>query len=164
MKEFFEYLKSLIDASGEFGNVFLFNEQPDKTRNHNYRATKKRSVYIELVVDEVLTKSLGINDYDLIVRMIVANDNKKFSKTDDITLLETLNGLIQNQTNQVDGVYGFSSMIRTFLELDTDHDQISEPFNEYKTTLRDFSGYKYRDLIEGTFTATDITVEIVDSI
>lgn len=164
MREFFLFLKNLIDADGSFGNVMLFNEQPDKTRNKQFRATKKRSVYIEFVVDEVLTKTLGINDYDLLVRFTIANDNKKFSKLDDITLLESLNNIIQNQAGFEENVFAFSSMIRTFFELDTDHDQISEPFNEYKTTLRDFSGYKYRDLTEGTLGNFDITVTIVETV
>lgn len=161
MKEFFEFLKSLIDADGTFGNVMLFNEQPDKTRNHNYKATKRQSVYIELIVNETLNKTLGINEFEMNVRFTIANDNKKFSKLEDITLLETLNGVIQNANNSVDDVYSFSSMTRMFHELDTDHDQISEPFIEYQTKLRDFSGYRLRGLTEGTFTLVDVTVDIV---
>lgn len=158
MKEFFLFLKSLIDANGTFGNVMLFNEQPDKTRKGEYKATKKRSVYIELIVNETMNKSLGINDFEMNVRFTIANDNKKFSKLEDITLIETLNGVIQNANNQVDDVYAFSSMNRMFHELDTDHDQISEPFIEYQTKLTDYSGYRRRNLTEGAFTKVDVTV------
>ena len=160
MKEFFEYLKSLIDASGKFGNVMLFNEQPDKTRKHNYKATKKRSVYIELIVDESMNKSLGINEFQMMIRFTIANDNKKFSKLEDITLIEDLNGVIQNANNVEDGVYAFTSMERMFHELDTDHDQISEPFIEYQTKLTDYSGYRRRNLVEGAFTKVRVTTSI----
>ena len=81
MKEFFEHLKALIQASGAFGNVMMENDIPEKIRKGEHRAQKKRSVYIEFNVEEVMNKSAGINEFDMIVRFTVANDNKKFSLT-----------------------------------------------------------------------------------
>lgn len=164
MKEFFEFLKSLIDASGKFGNVFLENDIPDKTRRGEHRATKRRSVFIEFSVQEVMHKSLGINEFDLIVRMTVANDNKKFSKLEDMTLLDDLNAIIQNKYGGVDNKYRFSSMNRIMFEYDNNHDQVSEPANEYSTKLTDYTGYKYKNLVEGIFSAVSFSVEVVDKI
>lgn len=164
MKEFFLYLSQLINDSQKFGNVELFNEQVDKNRKGQTRARKKRSVYITFEVKESMNKDLGINDFEMNVRFTIGNDNKKFSKVEDMDLIDSLNGIIQNQTAQVDNVFSFSSMIRVFHELDTNHDQQSEPFIEYQTTLRDFSGYRRKDYIETTLSDICPVVTIVDSI
>lgn len=164
MKNFFLYLQTLIHDSQLFGNVELFNEQVDKNRKGQTRARKKRSVYITFEVNEALNKDLGINDFDMKVRFTIANDNKKFSKTDDMVLIDELNGIIQNKSYQLDNVFSFTSMVRTFHELDTNHDQQSEPFIEYQTTLRDFSGYRRKDYIETTLAEIEPIVTIVDKI
>ena len=164
MREFIEYLMQLITNSGEFGNVELFNEQVDRNRNLQTRARKKRSVYISIEVQETLGRGLGINDFVCTVRFTIGNDNKKFSKLEDIDLLDSLNAIIQNQSGLVNNTYSFTTMNRTYHELDTDHDQQSEPFIEYTTKLRDYSGYRRRDFIEGSFDTVDATVNIVTEI
>jgi hypothetical protein len=164
MKELIKHLMYLITESGQFGNVELFNEQVDRTRNLQTRARKKRSVYITMEVVETLGRDLGINDFVVTVRFTVGNDNKKFSKLEDIDLLDQINGVIQNQSGQVNDTYAFSTMNRTYHELDTDHDQQSEPFIEYTTKVRDYSGYRRKNAINGTITTINPTVNIVTQI
>lgn len=164
MKEFFEYIKSLIDASNLFGEVRLYNEQPDKMRSHSTRAIKRKSVFIELEVEETMNKLVGINEFQLVMRCRIYNDNKKFSKLDDITLIENLNGILQNQNGGVDNVFRFTSLERIFHDLDSDHDQISEPIIDYRTRLTDYTGYRNRNMIEGTFANLTVNTELVEEI
>ena len=161
MRKFIEYLMQLINDSCEFGNVELFNEQVDRNRNLQTRARKKRSVYISMEVQETLGRDLGINDFVTTIRFTVANDNKKFSKLEDIDLLDQINNVIQNQSALVDNEFAFTTMNRIYHELDTDHDQQSEPFIEYSTRVRDFSGYRRRNTILGSFTTLNPSVNIV---
>ncbi len=165
MREFIEYLISVINESGKFGGAYLFNEQPENARNRKDMGRKRRVVYLEPEINEQLGRSLGINKYDVTIRIYIANDNKKHSKLEDLSLLDELNDVMQNANGFVNNKYTFSSLVRETFEFDSDHDNVSQPFNEYKTTLTDYSGYRYRNLTEGTFTAIDVSnITITDTL
>lgn len=161
MKELFNYLVTIIESivyetghpkAGQrvFNHVDLWNDQINKERDRQQKRHRWPAVFIELIVNDSIDYSLGVKVYDLSIRFRIANKGLTFVRLDELDLRDTfdlnINGL---RGSEIDPVQ-FSSLQEVETEFDENHDNVNEPYIEYKTFFKYTKSYRRRGLQAGT--------------
>lgn len=128
-------LKTDLLAIPGIKHVALFNNQVQKYEENNSFLCP--AVFIQFMPSGYTDLSLGVQQYDLIVRLHIVHETYA---TDDITLL-TLNNSIFSiiHLNQYEK---FGRLSRVNEEEDFDHPAIQDHIQDYKTLGKDYAADK----------------------
>ena len=161
MKELYNFLVQVIEAivyetghpqAGRriFNHVDLWNDQVDKERERKQQRHRWPAVFIEFIVNDAVDYSLGIKDYDLSIRFRIANKGLKFVRLEELDLRDyfdkNVNGLRGGSSDSVQ----FSALQETVTEFDENHDNVNEPYIEYRTFFRYIKAYSRQNSQTGT--------------
>ncbi len=143
MKALFDFIKAAILANvTSVKAVEQWNNQTGRERDiKNEKPLKHPAVLIEFITEDVRNHSMGIKDIYLTVRFRFALEGYKFMRLSDLDFQDTFDTFMQSFRGNGTAVY-FSTMQESLTELDESHDQVNEPFIDYKTVWRKTSAYK----------------------
>jgi hypothetical protein len=181
MKAFFEYIKAQINARvvadseadplvpvfktvRMWNNQFLHsNEKYEREEDRKSKTNTSRfgyrnekafpypACFVEFMVQEVQNRSMGIVDYDLIVRFRFGIESYKFERLDSFDFCDDFKAQIQLMSPLASGLI-FTTFQEVLTEFDEDFNNVETPYIDYRTRYRSIVAYQR---------ATDIIVDPV---
>ena len=161
MKELFEYIKARIVAQvTEIKTITIWNNQLRSTNvDLNGKTIRYPALFIEFITENVSNYSMGIKDITLTVRFRMAKEGYKFERLDTFDFADRLDAAIQLMAPTVLSGLTFTTFQEVLTEFDEDHDNVDEPYKDFRTRYRYTNSYqRSTDLQTAVITTTPVTI------
>lgn len=170
MRELFEYIEQQINLRLRDGNdvpiiktVRLWNNQFEhsngtsttgngrvNTNVRNEKAFKYPACFIEFIVVDVFNRALGIKDMLLTVRFRFGLESYKFEKIETLDFVDKFDSVIQLMAPADHDVMSFTTFQELPREYDEDHNNVDNPYIDYRTLFRNNASYKRKNDVIAT--------------
>jgi hypothetical protein len=150
MRAFFEQIKAKINNElPDYKTVELFNGQDEALEELKEDLILYPAVYIDFEFEEVNHLSFGVKDMITIVRFRFMFENyTRGSRLDDLDKMSAFTSVFDMYRGIETDPLQFTSFHEVMRGLDKNHDMISFPFIDYKTTYRDTENYTRKNNID----------------
>jgi hypothetical protein len=142
MKAFFNLLKARINARvPAIKTVRMFNNQmahEDGTGStgRDEKPFPHPACFIEFITNDIDNRSFGIKDYLMTVRFRFSKVSYKFERPETFDFLDEFDYNIQLMAPANDLAFTFTTLQESALEYDEDHNNVENPYRDYRTRLR----------------------------
>jgi hypothetical protein len=146
MKALFNHLKSRINtAIPIIKTVRMFNNQMVHGNDIEKKDEKffpTPACFIEFIENDVYNRCLGIKDVQLTIRFRFSRVSYKFERLETFDFVDNFDSFIQLLAPTTASGLVFSTLQEIATEWDEDHNNVENPYRDYRTLYRRTSGYK----------------------
>lgn len=151
MRVLFNHIKNHLTtnliSNGQpvYKTIEYFRGQPEDLEQRRQEIVMFPAVFIEFVVNDVRSLSLGIKDMDLIVRFHFMFENYTGTRLPDMDMKDQFDAAVERlRGNEADKVQftSFEEAIRTD---DIDIDMVNNPIIDYRTVYRNINAYQRKN-------------------
>jgi len=143
MKALFDFLKARINSKlPQIKTVEMWRGQTTRERiDKKQNPYRTPAIFIEFIVDDVKSYSLGIKRVDLTIRFRFAMQHMTFERLDDLDFQDNFDEFIQTLRGNPNDSVQFSSLCEVLTDLDEEFDNVNEPYIDYTTVYTKTSAY-----------------------
>ena len=148
MKALLNYIKSRITTNlPAIKTVRLYNSQADHANGEkkDEKFFPTPAVFIEFIENEIFTRPLGIKDVVLTVRFRFSKVGYKFERPETFDFIDDFDYVIERMAPTTASNINFTTFQEIMSEYDEDHDNVENPYKDYRTQYRRTSGYQRRN-------------------
>jgi hypothetical protein len=117
--------------------------------------------FIEFIENEVYNRCFGIKDVDLTIRFRFSRVSYKFERLETLDFVDNFDSFVQLLAPSKASGLVFSTLQEISTEWDEDHNNVENPFKDYRTLYRRTSGYK---LVGGVITTAPINTIVTGTL